>query len=515
MKNDLIKPYIFRIYSVIALITLIAYSSPVLAFIPVLFLCGYLFYWWHSKNNTGILKADCLMIFAIPTLFSNTIPWYFALLTGLPLFWLVVHDLQTYAPYGEILWRKGNRAIFKRAIGITLAVAISFIFGIIFDSLLVIIFSSVFLVFFGIIIMISFKTRNDNAIEPQKTQIRIITGATGDIKIPVRFDTKAGSLAVLECELEWVKIRQDSLRLNEEGSVIEISVTPPLAGTIDIPLHIHITDRWGLLQSTVIKTVAELHVTPRARYAEWIAKKYLSESRSGQLPMLSTVSAINPLFGYRSGVEYYGSQLYQPGDSLRSIDWKHSAKYNKLICKEFADQHGQNAVLLINTSAGDAEDMDKLIFNIITTAISLAKEQIPSVIAAYDENDTVMITRMLPPQSLVSHCLELSRKIAPIGKKLKFLESTDISKLRADIRRLESIGSESADKLAELLEVEYQNLKQIAAKHPAGRTIVTAMKNAGHQSSLVIISDHNHDSEALTFHTQMYRKKGNAVITVS
>jgi len=77
------------------------------------------------------------------------------------------------------------------------------------------------------------------------------------------------------------------------------------------------------------------------KYAAWLTRQYLAGTKPGSLPIVSNIQAIKPLLGLRRGIEYYGSQLYQPGDSLKSIDWKHSAKYDKLISKEFIEFHGR------------------------------------------------------------------------------------------------------------------------------------------------------------------------------
>ncbi|GAI15654.1 unnamed protein product, partial [marine sediment metagenome] len=98
----------------------------------------------------------------------------------------------------------------------------------------------------------------------------------------------------------------------------------------------------------------------------WLAKRYLAETKPGVLPLISNISALRPIHGLRRGVEYYGSQLYQPGDSLKSIDWKHSVKYNELISKEFTELHGQPAIILINLAVGNAEEADKLNIFLLT-----------------------------------------------------------------------------------------------------------------------------------------------------
>jgi uncharacterized protein (DUF58 family) len=144
---------------------------------------------------------------------------------------------------------------------------------------------------------------------------------------------------------------------------IEAAVTPPLAGPAEIKLDACVIDPWGLSQIRFEISPVKLVVIPRARYADFLARKYLSGSKTGRLPLVSNVGAVRSLYGLRQGIEFYGNRMYQPGDNLKNIDWKHSVKYNELVTREFFEIQGQPVILLINLVAGDAEETDKLAYN--------------------------------------------------------------------------------------------------------------------------------------------------------
>ena len=257
-----------------------------------------------------------------------------------------------------------------------------------------------------------------------------------------------------------------------------------------------------------------LHVIPRARYAAWLAKRYLAEARAGTLPLLSNVGTVRTLYGLRSGIEYYGSQMYQPGDSLKNIDWKHSIKYNKLISKEFAELRGQPAILLINLAVGDAEEADKQSYNIVMAALSLAREQIPAALAIYDEHEVRLVTSPLQPQVLVARALDVTGDIMIIGKLTRYLEPADVVRLRANIHRLQSVDGDPAQALASLLQLEYETMKATAVGHPVAKALIAAFEKTGDQASVVVVSPLNHDAEAVMFSAVVYKKKGSAVLVV-
>ena len=216
----------------------------------------------------------------------------------------------------------------------------------------------------------------------------------------------------------------------------------------------------------------------------------------------------------RRGVEYYGSQLYQPGDSLKDIDWKHSLKYNELISKEFTEFHGQPAIILINLAVGSAEEADKLAYNIIATAISLAQEDIPTSLAAYDHEGVKITTTALQQRQLILQSLRVAQEMVTFINPVKYLSPPDVGRLRANISRIRLAEGKAARVLLELLQLEYKNLNNAARINPATRALAEAFIKVDKNSNVVVISHRNHDAEALAFSTFSLTRKGNAVIAV-
>jgi hypothetical protein len=206
--------------------------------------------------------------------------------------------------------------------------------------------------------------------------------------------------------------------------------------------------------------------------------------------------------------------MYQPGDNLKNIDWKHSVKYNELVTKEFFEIQGQPVILLVNLVAGDMEETDKLAYNIIVAALSLAQDGIPTALAAYDDQGVILSTPSLAAQELAVRALEIVKEIVTRENMAKSLNPPDVARLRANIRRLSAAESTPAGVLRELLQIELKNLSHNARSSPCTAALNEVLTKANPQSTVLVISNQNHDAEALAFNLQALTTKGNAVISV-
>jgi len=502
-----------KIYLCAVLIAAAVLSAPASSVAAILTVLVYLFLQWQPVFPFADLLATGFAFFAAVTLYYPLTNIIISNLIALPLLLLLTASLVKTAAYVPKSITSWNRSLTRIGIALPLIAISNLIIGLFLNNYALVLAGSIAILYLGCLILVSIHKISAKSVVAEQIEQRILAGTTADAQIILRSHTGFGGVLFIESPYQWLKIQTPELMLNQESVTLKLSLSPSLSGPSDVKVRACLTDYWGLTQFEFQFSPLQLIVIPRARYASWLAKRYLSATKPGMLPLISNVSTVKPQFAFRRGIEYYGSQIYQPGDELKNIDWKHSVKYNKLISKEFVEFHGQPAVLLINLAAADAEEADELAQKIITTAISLARESIPTVIAAYDQNDIAIITPTLQPRQIVLQSLEITRDIKIFANPAHYLHAPAVSRLRANIARLASVEGDAPRVLSQLLNIEYANLMNSVTVSPATLAIYKALDNANIQSTIVVVSMLNHDINAIAANTYLMARKGYAIVT--
>ncbi|MBU9721227.1 MULTISPECIES: DUF58 domain-containing protein [Bacillaceae] len=104
------------------------------------------------------------------------------------------------------------------------------------------------------------------------------------------------------------------------------------------------SDMFGLFEKQKYVSLKEtVLVYPNYHNIEhWSAyEKHEAETHMSSLDFVEDVTSIA------------GAREYVPGDKLTSIDWKVTARSNKLMTKEFEDHYGQNFLVILNNHLPD------------------------------------------------------------------------------------------------------------------------------------------------------------------
>ncbi len=506
--------FALKFYVGAALIITAVFSSPATSVAAVLTLLLYLFLQWRPFHGFIKVISSYFVFFAIAILLAPIIGVVLSGLVALPVLFLITNSLMVTAVSFTIKPTGRVHSLTQEGIVLSSLMLANLLIALFLGSLSLILASSLAILHLGILVYFSITRVSAASIKVEQIKQRMVAGTSADLAVNLHSKTGIGGILHIESPYEWLKIHSPVIELTKGIPVLKFTISPLLSGPSEIMLQACVIDRWGLTQVRFQLSPVKLHVIPRARYASWLAKKYLEATKPGNLPIISNISAIRPQFGLRRGVEYYGSQTYQPGDELRSIDWKHSVKYNKMITKEFIEFHGQPAMLLVNLSIKDAEEADELAQKIIMTALSLAQEQIPTVIAAYDHNDIKLVTPTLQPQQMVVRSLEITKGLTFFDNPTRYLYSPDVNRLKADINRLGFAESEASRTLSQLMKIEYKNLVESVVANPATRAINKALESSNTQSTIVVVSRLNHDANAVAVNSYLMARRGYSFVAI-
>jgi uncharacterized protein (DUF58 family) len=340
---------------------------------------------------------------------------------------------------------------------------------------------------------------------------RVIAGAAGSIPIRITSRASAKLHSHLSPSDPWVKVTPRRFILNRGETRLALSFTPPLAGQTCPQLRISAIDPRGFIQINQQLEPLRLHVIPRAKYAEWLARKYLEQTGTGVVT--DAASSRAPLLA-KQGAEYLESRTYQPGDQLKDIDWKHTAKLSQLIVKEYTEAGERAAIIAVNLSVTDAGEADKLAFNLITVALTLARENIPAALAAYNHRSVVLSTGISDPAAILRQAMSLVKEITVVEFADRHLEPADIARIRRNITRLKQAESEPARRLLGMLDFEYRAIEEAARNHPATSALSAVTREAPSPAMIFLVSQLNHDAEAIMVTAEKLAKRRFTTIPV-
>jgi len=503
---------LLRGYAVLALVAAAVFSRLPLSFVPLFLLAGYFFLWLWPIRPSLKLFADYFLFFALTVLYSLVIGPWFAVLPSLPVIALLNRDLQEAAKVQYYHETKNSLIPTRAGIALPLAASLALVVSLLLGDMSILLASSVSLLYLAVMGVMLLRRMPLYPVECVQVQCRMTAGSEDWIRLDITGNTKIGGVLFLLSPYDWLKINPGVLFLKAAKLDVKAHISPRLAGPAAIKLNGYATDRWGLIQVRFSLEPVLLYVIPRARYAEWLARKYLGETKAGPVILSSSLLAAGTVYGLRKGMEYFGNRPYQPGDSLRNVDWKSSIKHRELISKEFVEFHGQSVITLINLAVGDEEEADKLSFWIIVTALTLAQENVPAVLATYDHEKVRVVSPLMHGRRLVVHSLEIAKGMVSYISPVKYLNPPDVARLRADIGRLSLAESEASRKLAALLQMELDNYCRDSAGNPATAALLAAFSKSDSGSNILTISHRNHDAIALAVNTANYSRRGNAVI---
>ncbi len=229
-----------------------------------------------------------------------------------------------------------------------------------------------------------------------------------------------------------------STRIDSKG-IIKFSyvLEPKVRGEYPLgPLSVTVKDRLGFnsLERIIPDSVTDILVYPP--YEDIKRIEILGSKRSLQLNYGLQRSKQKGL-----GSEFYGMRKYVYGDQFRLIDWKASARTQKLIVKEFESERDVSVMILVDSSstmAGGAIENTKFEYAIracmLLTKVALTRRDKVGVFTFSDKKNF----NFLKPGGGQDHfyqVLDFVARVKPQGK-CKIVEAIDFFTRRFQKRSL-------------------------------------------------------------------------------
>lgn len=190
---------------------------------------------------------------------------------------------------------------------------------------------------------------------------------------------------------------------------VDLFFTPDLAGKYELEeLDAELAGPLGLVEgSEKVPFKSSFHVRPRVLAAAVRAARFLTgaEGRGkGSKP--------TDLKG--AGLEYAGSREYQPGDELRYIDWKATARLGNPIVKEFYMEGGGGVHLVYDAKAPDPVSLDRLSASFLNATIAVAGSDVPVGLTVHDERNVIISNSRMDPQTAVAQAMRYSLETSEV-----------------------------------------------------------------------------------------------------
>ena len=473
----------------------------------------------------GLLVPQALILYRAPParwdlpLILITVavtPWSFAallgpvaavaiILPGLPLIEMRLRDLAGAVPVPS--FRAGRRptpALSSLALVVLFVGLLGFAAGSVTTILVAAILLLGVLVLMGLILV---ATR-DIPVSVEAVTLSVLVGNQGQARFRLRNESVIPLRVVLSSSDTGVTLSPIELAIGARSEQeIGITATPSLSGPAEPEILVMLLDPWGFLwRGTVIQPL-RLQVIPRARYAAWLARRYLDQSGGRQL---------SPASGHMQqsrGVEFTRLREYQPGDRLRDVDWRRSGRLRELVTREYRDPQRGGTTILVNLMAKDPEEADWVGYHLISSALTAAQEGIPAGLAAYNEHEPVLVTGLSHPRETLKNALRVSKEISLTSGQTRLLAPPDMLHLRRTAQNLGGIGTDGPQAaLGQLLVQEIESLEDLAQGHPLSLALPGGLRGNPPPATLILVSRWNHDAEALAVVLPRLKQQGYRVL---
>ena len=505
MRTEFLSSSI-RVYLMIILSGSVILSSGPLIPIVLLLLHGFSLYRAYSVEQDIILILVTTLIG--PLAWDQVLTEFFVGLLVLPSLPLLISKLRDLAPKTEIPehqegWRTSTT--FSTIVSITIIAAFM---GFMLGDISLISSALTLSSFMVCLILFSLFQLRGIRIDIEDHSFQIMSGKKLHGEIQLRNDSSAKYYISLSTKDPDIHVSvANPLVEGTSANVVSVDMQTKLAGLATPDICITRQDHLGLLWHGVLVQPVTAQVIPKAQYATWLAQRYLDQAG------IECYTDIAPMTANNRGVVFSRLRPYHPGDRLRDVDWKHTAKAREAIVREHRDPQAGATILLVNVVTESPDEADWIAYQLVMSALSAAEANIPVSFALYNEIEVVFSSDYLPPTKAVQQSMQLIDKVATkmIGKRL--LSSPNVSYLQRTRQTLATSPHFGENgNLKKLLDIELSALEKNALDHPVNEALKISLALSTVKPTIAVISHQNHDINALAYVLSRFRNYSHSVI---
>jgi len=221
----------------------------------------------------------------------------------------------------------------------------------------------------------------------------------------------------------------------------------------------------------------EFKVSPRVIIALAKVALFLLGEGRGEHPV--------PIKGI--GTEYADTREYVPGDTLHYIDWKATARYGKIMVKEFFQEIGQGTHLIYDIRATGPLSQDKLATNFLNTCLGAAEQGYPIGVTIHNGERVLLHSTQENPRDVLKIVMGYILKSMRVDLEDidRLIEPFAPFQLRSFLNKLKE------DSVRKILELEVKILQE-RLKQPY-RFLVQFSRKINDQKQFLLISQLSDD----------------------
>ena len=476
--------------------------------IPILLLLlhGFSLYRSFSVEQDTILILVTVII--APLAWGTVLPQVFAgtlVLPGLP---LLISKLRDLAPKMEIPPHKQGWRTTNTSNAIISIIVIAGILGFVLKDLALIGTASMLFLFILSLCSYSLFQFRGIGISIEDRSFQIMSGKrfTGKLQL-YNHSTAKWYISLTTQDPHFRASITNPLMHSRSENQIDVNMETSLAGPVEPSIYITRQDHLGLLWHGEIMQPVTIQVIPKAQYATWLAQRYLDQAGTDGYTDMAPMTANN------RGVEFSSLRPYHPGDRLRDVDWKHTAKSRETIVREHRDPQAGATVLLVNIVAENPDQADWISYQLVMSALSAAKANVPVAFALYDQTTVVFSSTYLNPLEAVQQSMQLIDQVTIQTGNKRLLSPSNPSYLHRTSQTLSTNSNlERNSNLKKLIDIELTALERNALLHPVNEALKVALALSAVKPTISVISHQNHDVNTLSFVLSKFRNYSHSII---